>query len=153
MEPSIFDRIVSGDLPSFKLWEDNKHLAFLSRWPNTPGFTVVVPKKNPGPNYLDVNEKIYTDLLLAARTVAGVLREALGCYRVGLVIEGEGVPHLHVKLIPMHGQSQESGLHEHEAVFTETYQGYLTTANGPEQTTYALAAMQEKIRAAVDKAK
>src|SRR5688572_18493906 len=147
-EPTLFDKIVDGTIPSWKIWEDDNYVAFLTRWPNTPGFTVVVPKKNPGDNYLDVDESAYTNLLLAARKVAALLRKALGTYRVALVIEGEGVPHLHVKLIPLHGLGEESGVHKHEPVFSETYQGFITTADGPEVDDEELKAMQQKIQEA-----
>lgn len=148
-EPTTFDRIVSGEIPSYKIWEDDKYVAFLSRWPNTPGFTVVVPKQNPGDNYLDVTDEAYTGLLMAAKKVAAGLRQAFGTYRVGLVLEGEGVPHLHVKLIPMHGRGKESGVQKHEPVFNEAYQGYLITADGPEMSSEDLQAIQKKIQEAM----
>lgn len=147
-EPTIFDKIVSGEIPIYKVWEDDNYLAFLTRWPSTPGFTVVVPKKNPGDNYLDVTEEAYTSLLLAARKVAALLRKAFDTYRIGLVLEGEGVPHLHVKLIPMHGLGKQSGEHAHVSYFTETYQGYLSTAPGPEMTDDQFKAIQKKIQEA-----
>jgi histidine triad (HIT) family protein len=147
-EPTIFDKIVSGELPSYKVWEDENYLAFLSRWPNTPGFTVVVPKKNPGDNYLDVDEDAYISLLLAAKKVAALLRKTFDTYRVGLVLEGEGVPHMHVKLIPMHGLGTETGVHKHEPVFSEVYQGFLITANGPELSDEELQKVQKKIQEA-----
>lgn len=147
-EPTIFDKIVSGDIPSYKIWEDDNYVAFLSRWPNTPGFTVVVPKHNPGDNYLDVAEDAFVGLLLAARKVAALLRKAFDVYRVGLVVEGEGVPHLHAKLIPMHGLGTESGKHDHEATFTDNYQGYLTTNDGPEMSDEELKEIQVKIKKA-----
>jgi len=147
-EPTIFDKIVSGEMPSYKVWEDDEYLAFLTPWPNTPGFTVVIPKKNPGDNYVDVDEDAYTGLLLAARKVADILRKTFDTYRVGLVLEGEGVPHLHVKLIPMHGLRKETGEHHHEPTFTEVYQGYLTTGNGPKMSDEELKATQKKIQEA-----
>ncbi|HTH71893.1 MAG TPA: HIT family protein [Candidatus Pristimantibacillus sp.] len=144
-EPTVFDKIVSGELPSYKVWEDENYLAFLTRWPNTPGFTVVVPKRNPGPNYLDVDDEAFAGITQAARKVAALLRKAFGVNRVGLVIEGEGVPHLHIKLIPMHG---ESAGQKHEPVFTEQYQGYLITVDGPEASDEQLQAIQKKIQEA-----
>ena len=148
-EPTIFDKIISGAVPSHKVWENEDYLAFLTPWPNTPGYTVVIPKKNPGDNYLDVNEAAYTDLLLAARKVAAALRKAFDCYRVGLVLEGEGVPHLHVKLIPMHGVAKDvQREYEHPTSFTETYEGYLNTGNGPEMGGAELEAIAQKIREA-----
>jgi len=144
-EPTVFDKIVSGEFPSYKVWEDDNYLAFLSRWPNTPGFTVVVPKKNPGANYLDAADDVYTGLLVAAKKVATKLRKAFNVDRVGLIIEGEGVPHLHIKLIPMHDSGERD---KHEPVFNETYQGYLITVDGPEASSEELQAVQKKIQEA-----
>ncbi len=144
-EPTLFDKIIDGTLPSYKIWEDDNFVAFLSKFPNTPGFTVVAAKHNPGDNYIDIDEAVYTGLVVAARKVAALLRKAFGTYRVGLVIEGEGVPHLHAKLIPMHGLGSESGVHQHEPVFEELYQGYLITADGPEMSDDELKKTQEKI--------
>ena len=149
-ERTVFDKIVSGELPSFKVWEDDNYMAFLSRWPNTPGYTVVIPKKNPGDNYLDVDDAAYTGLLLASKKVAALLRKAFDTYRVALVLEGEGVPHLHVKLIPLNGVGKESGLHKHEPVFNEIYQGFITTANGPELNDEELKEIQAKIQKAAE---
>ncbi len=145
-EPTLFDKIVSGQIPSYKVWEDDKYLAFLTPWPNTPGFTVVIPKQNPGDNYLDVDEAAYTGLMLAAKKVADILRKAFDTYRVGLVLEGEGVPHLHVKLIPMHGLGKQSGGVKHEPSFSQTYRGYLTTTEGPKMSDEELQAIQKKIQ-------
>ena len=147
-EPTIFDKIVNGTIPSYKIWEDDAYLAFLTPWPNTPGFTVVIPKENPGDNYIDVDDAAYTGLMLAARKVAALLRKAFGTYRVGLVLEGEGVPHLHAKLIPMHGLTKGAKPEQDQRVFTETYQGFLTTAGGPEMSDAALTSIQKKIQEA-----
>lgn len=147
-DKTLFDKIVSGEVPSYKVWEDDKYVAFLSRWPNTPGFTVVTAKTNPGDNYLDISEEAFVGMMLVARKVAAILRKAFGTYRVGFVIEGEGVPHLHVKLIPMHGLGKQTGVHKHEPTFTEVYQGFLTTANGPEMSDQELATAQKKIQEA-----
>ncbi len=148
-EPTLFDKIVTGTIPSFKVWEDDQYLAFLTPWPNTPGFTVVVPKVNPGDNYIDVGDAAYTGLLLAAKKVAVGLGKAFDVTRVGLVIEGEGVPHLHVKLIPMHGQSDGRHSHASHSEFYEQYAGYLTTIEGPRMSDDELATTQQKIIEAV----
>lgn len=144
-DKTIFDKIVSGEIPSYRVWEDDNYLAFLTPFPNTPGFAVVVPKKNPGDNYIDVDEAAYSGLLLAARKVAVAIRKAFNIKRVGLVLEGQAVPHLHVKLIPLHG---DGGVHKHEPVFDETYQGYLTTAEGPQMDEVRLKEIQQKIQEA-----
>lgn len=147
-EPTLFEKIASGEFPAYKVWEDDNYQAFLTPWPNTPGFTVVTPKRNPGDNYLDVSDEAFMGLMVAARKVAAILRKAFDTYRIGFVIEGEGVPHLHVKLIPMHGLGTQSGEHQHEPMFTEVYQGYLTTTNGPEMSAEELQAIQKKIQEA-----
>lgn len=147
-EPTLFDKIISGEIPSYTVWEDDNYLAFLTPWPNTPGFTVVVPKQNPGDNFIDVADEAYAGLMNASRKVAALLRKAFGVYRVGLVLEGEGVPHLHAKLIPMHGLGTASGHRKHEPVFSPTYQGYLTTTEGPKMDDQELAMIQAKIQKA-----
>ena len=148
-QSTLFDKIVDGTIPSWKVWEDDNYLAFLTQFPNTPGFTVVVPKQNPGDNYLDVPESAYTGLLGAARTVASLLRQAFGVERVGLVLEGQAVPHLHVKLIPMHGRGEAED--SDHTVFNEQYQGFLTTAEGPRMSDDELTSMQKKITEVVQR--
>ena len=149
-EPTIFDKIVDGSISSYTVWEDDDYLAFLTPFGNTPGFTVVVPKINPGDNYIDVADDAYVGLLEAAKKVAALLRKALDVYRVGLVMEGEGVPHLHVKLIPMHGLGKEGGTYRRPGpAFYDQYQGYLTTVEGPEMSAERLQEIQARIKAAV----
>ena len=145
--PTLFDKIVDGTIPSRKVWEDDRYVAFLTPFPNTPGFTVVVPKQNPGDNFLDVTDDAYAGLLLAAKKVARLLRKGLNVERVGLVIEGEAVPHLHVKLIPMHGLDKPSSTAPQPA-FYATYPGYLSTAEGPAMDAAVLDEIQAKIRKA-----
>lgn len=147
-EPTLFDKIVSGELPSYKVWEDENYLAFLTPWPNTPGFTVVIPKTNPGDNYIDVENDAYIGLMHASKKVAAVLRKAFGAYRVGLVLEGQGVPYLHAKLIPMHGLTEGSKPDQGGRVFNEAYQGFLTTAGGPQMSDEELKKIQTKIQEA-----
>ncbi|HSX34926.1 MAG TPA: HIT family protein [Candidatus Saccharimonadales bacterium] len=147
-EQSLFEKIADGTIPSWKVWEDDTYMAFLTPFPNTPGFTVVVPKKNPGDNFITVDDSVLSGLMLASKKVATLLQNAFGVQRVGLVIEGEGVPHLHVKLIPMHGQSDDSGPHAQHTEFFDAYPGYLTTIEGPRMTDEQLNKIQAKIKAA-----
>lgn len=148
-EPTIFDKIIDGSIPSYTVWEDDNYLAFLTPFGNTVGFTVVIPKTNPGDNYIDVPDDAYVGLMEASKKVAALLRKAFNLYRVGLVMEGEGVPHLHVKLIPMHGLGKEGGTHRRAGpVFYDQYQGYLTTVEGPEMSPERLKEIQAHIKAA-----
>jgi histidine triad (HIT) family protein len=109
---------------------------------------VVAPKKNPGDNYLTVADDIFAGLMVASKKVARALEKALDVNRVGLVVEGEGVPHLHVKLIPMHGQSDATGPHPSHTEFYESYPGYLTTVEGPRMRDEDLNDIQAKIKEA-----
>jgi histidine triad (HIT) family protein len=144
-KPTLFDKIMSGEIPAYKVWEDANFLAFLTPFANTPGFTVVIPKRNPGENYLSIDDKVYSETLVAAKKVARLLQKAFKVDRVGLVIEGEGVPHLHVKLIPMHGQHDQTGPHADHVEFYEMYPGYLTTVEGPKMSDERLAEIQKTI--------
>jgi histidine triad (HIT) family protein len=148
-EPTLFDKIVDGSIPSYQVWEDDSYLAFLTPFGNVAGFTVVVPKQNPGDNYISVDDTAYTHLLLAAKKVAALLQKAFSVERVGLVIEGEGVPHLHVKLIPMHGLTSKSVHRRAGPVFYDQYPGYLTTVEGPEMSAERLKEIQAQIKAAL----
>ena len=73
MNHTIFDDIVSGKMKSWKIWEDEKFLAFLTPFPNTPGFTVVIPKQNPGDYVFSLDDKLYSEMMLAVKKVAGIL--------------------------------------------------------------------------------
>lgn len=147
---TIFDEIVAGTRDSWTVWEDEGHLAFLTPFPNTPGFTVVIPKTNLGDDVFELDEDGYTALLLATRTVARLLKRALGVARVALVFEGTGVAYVHAKLIPLHGpKAAETGMWGDETEFVEEYRGYLTTLEGPPMPDDELRRIQERIRSAL----
>ena len=74
MNHTIFDDIVSGNMKSWKIWEDEKFLAFLTPFPNTPGFTVVIPKQNPGDYVFSLDDNLYSEMMLAVKKVAGILK-------------------------------------------------------------------------------
>ncbi|MDO4781317.1 MAG: HIT family protein [Candidatus Saccharibacteria bacterium] len=147
MARTIFDDIVEGTMKSWKVWEDEKFLAFLTPFPNTPGFTVVIPKKNPGDYVFSLDDELYDELMRAARTVAQLLEKAFDTPRVAMIIEGTGVPHVHVKLAPLHGDLARGigSPVSHEQVFSEQYQGWLTTADGPKMDDARLDEIQAKI--------
>ena len=73
MKNCVFCKIIKGELPSHKIWEDKKHLAFLSIFPNTEGYTVVVTKKHYSSYAFDQNDKVLTELMLASKKVAKLL--------------------------------------------------------------------------------
>ncbi|MHC4818833.1 MAG: HIT family protein [Planctomycetota bacterium] len=96
---SIFSRIVAGEIPCHRVWEDDGHLAFLDISPVQPGHTLVIPKREV--DYIfDLSEAEHAALWTAARTVARRLKAGLGCARVCTAVLGYEVPHAHVHLIP-----------------------------------------------------
>lgn len=100
----IFCKIARGEAPSHTLWEDEHHLAFLSIYPNTEAFTVVIPKKHYVGYAFDAPDNVLADLVHAAKKVGKMLDTTLSDVgRTGLIFEGFGVDHLHAKLFPMHG--------------------------------------------------
>lgn len=102
MENCIFCKIVKGEIPSFKVWEDDNHLAFLSIAPLTPGHTLVIPKTHT--DYIfDIDDKVLGDLIIACKPVAAKLKNALNpkTGKIGIMVAGLEVPHAHIHLIPM----------------------------------------------------
>ena len=97
---SIFSRIVAGEIPSYKVAEDDKHYAFLDISPVAPGHTLVIPKKEV--DYLfDLADDEYESLQLFAKRVAAAMKSALPCKRIGVAVMGLEVPHAHIHLVPI----------------------------------------------------
>ena len=97
---TIFTKIINGDIPSYKVAEDEKFFAFLDTNPNAKGHTLVVPKKEVD-KIFDLEEDTYKELMLFSRRVALAIEKSIPCNRVGLSVIGLEVPHVHVHLIPL----------------------------------------------------
>ena len=146
MNHTIFDDIVSGNMKSWKIWEDEKFLAFLTPFPNTPGFTVVIPKVNPGDYIFSVDDELYVEMMVAVKKVAKLLEKAFDTPRVAMIFEGTGVAHVHAKLVPLHGDlASQTDVWSKETEFSEMYRGWLTTAEGPKMDDARLDEIQAKI--------
>lgn len=105
--PTIFSRIIAGEIPCYKVAEDDKCLAFLDIRPVVFGHTLVIPKTEI--DYLfDMDDAYLTHLNLFAKRVAKVLREEVPCIRIGVMVAGLEVPHAHIHLIPMNAISELS---------------------------------------------
>ncbi|MBW8201569.1 HIT family protein [Flagellimonas abyssi] len=97
---SIFTKIINGDIPSYKIAEDEYHFAFLDINPNSKGHTLCVPKKEVD-KILDLDEESYMKLMAFSRKVGLAIQKAVPCKRVGMTVIGLEVPHVHVHLIPL----------------------------------------------------
>ncbi len=107
MTDCVFCKIIGGEIPSTKIWEDKDFLAFLDINPINSGHTLVIPKKHI--DYVfDMGEPEYSNIFKAAKRLAGPIKEATGARRVGVMIEGSLVPHVHVHLVPLHGGGELS---------------------------------------------
>lgn len=150
MEDCIFCKIVRGDMPSHKIWEDENHLAFLSIFPNTPAFTVVITKEHYTSYFADLPEEVLKNLVVAAKKVAKLLDwklEDVG--RTGMIFEGFGVDHIHAKLFPMHGtanMSEWQQLKSNVDKYFEHYEGYISSHDYRRADDEELAKLAEKIR-------
>lgn len=102
MENCIFCKIVAGQIPAFKVWEDENHLAFLDIFPLKEGHTMVIPKAHH-PYIFDIPDREIQDLTLASKKVAEILKKAFNpkTGKIGVVVYGLDVDHTHVHLVPL----------------------------------------------------
>jgi len=100
---TLFTRIIKGEIPSFKVAEDEKHYAFLDINPLKKGHTLVIPKlPEPEADYIfDLDDKVLADLMVFAKKVAAGIKIATGCKRVGVAVLGMEVNHVHIHLVPL----------------------------------------------------
>lgn len=149
MTDTIFDKIVRKEIESYIVWEDDKYLAFLTPFPNTPGLTVVIPKTNLGDYVFTLSDEAYQGLMLASKEVARLLEKALGVNRVALVFEGTGVAYVHAKLYPLYGElADQTDVWSDHTEFVKEYRGYITTIEGPRMDDTWLKEIQHKIKLA-----
>ncbi|WOI22490.1 HIT family protein [Nonlabens ulvanivorans] len=97
---SVFTKIINGEIPCYKVAENEDFIAFLDINPNAPGHTLCVPKKEVN-KIFDLDSETYFDLMDFSREVALALREEVTCLRIGMSVIGLEVPHVHVHLIPL----------------------------------------------------
>lgn len=97
---SIFTKIINGEIPAYKVAENDKFLAFLDINPNAKGHTLCIPKQEIN-KIFDMEEDHYVELMKFSREVAKALEKAVPCKRIGMAVVGLEVPHVHVHLIPL----------------------------------------------------
>jgi len=99
MAESIFTKIIKGEIPCHKVYEDDKTIAFLDIHPKTPGHTLVVPKLQVD-EFQDLSDEDYTALMQTVKKVAKRQKEVLGAERIGMQVIGVDVPHAHIHVFP-----------------------------------------------------
>jgi len=132
-----FCEIGAGRLQTATFWENSEFMAFLSIDPNTEGFSCIIPKKHFESDVLKMPNDILQRFIIATKKVSKILENYYkDVGRVGLIMEGTGIDHAHIKLVPMHGTENlkrgkwEQILSEKEHWF-DKYEGWISSASGP----------------------
>lgn len=100
MKDCIFCKIAKGEIKPEVIFEDDSYISFLDTNPISPGHTLVIPKKHTA-YIFDLEDNEYSDLMLVSKNIAKILKEKLNPKRVGILVEGFGVDHVHVHLVPV----------------------------------------------------
>ncbi|MEZ4979089.1 MAG: HIT family protein [Chitinophagales bacterium] len=145
----IFCKIVRNELPNWKIWEDSKHIAFLTPYPNTKGFTVVVTKEHYDSYAFNLDDKVFLDLCLASKKVGKLLDSKLMTKRTGMIFEGMGINHIHSKLVPMHNipDGEWKEIKSNAPEFFENYMGFISSKDGFKISNEELDEIQSIIKA------
>lgn len=150
---SVFAKIICGELEQWRVWESASHVAFLTPFGNTPGFTVLVPRKPLGSDILAMAEPDLRELTAAIWDVSHLLQSspALGASRVGLIFEGMEIDYAHAKLIPILDKDLGNPeQHVPEAIFTDVYTGSISSKPGPPADLDALQELQVRLLRAAE---
>ena len=100
---TIFTKIIKGEIPSYKIYEDERFYAFLDISPLSKGHTLVVPKKEV--DYIfDIDDSLLSEMIVTSKLIAQALEKAIKCNRIGLMVIGLEVPHAHIHLIPINNE-------------------------------------------------
>jgi histidine triad (HIT) family protein len=151
----IFCEIASGriePLKGGKFWENKRYIAWLSPFPNTKGFTVLIPKKHYPSDVLQMPDKELAELIIEAKKISNILINKLkDVGRVGLIIEGTGIDHAHIKLIPLQGTGyMKTGewrqIHSKVNSYFENYEGYISSNDGPEAREQEITALAKILK-------
>lgn len=146
MANCIFCKIIQGEIPSFKVWENEDWLAILDINPNVLGTTLVLPKAHATSNWHELQDNVLSSGLVASKIVANKLKAHFGLERVGIAIDGMGIDHLHFKLYPRHFDTKSVAGEAHERVYFETDPGYITTKLGPQGNFEKLKELTEELQ-------
>ncbi len=149
MKDCIFCKIARGEAPAHKIWEDGRHLAFLSIFPNTEGFSVVITKEHYPSYAFELPEDVLVGLMRAVKGTARLLDrgfEDVG--RTGMIFEGFGVDHIHAKLFPMHGTKMSGwkAVNSNVDKYFDKYEGYISSHDYKRADDIVLGELAERLR-------
>src|ERR1035437_1667506 len=147
-----FCEIVAGSIPAASYWEDSEFMAFLSIDPNTEGFSCVIPKEHFGSDVLKMPDDVLQRLIIASKKVSQILEnyfEDVG--RVGLIMEGTGIDHAHIKLVPLHGtENFKKGIWKQvlsdKEFWFDKYECWISSGGGPMVDREKLRQLAQKIK-------
>jgi diadenosine tetraphosphate (Ap4A) HIT family hydrolase len=150
METCPYCDIIEGKQFCHKIWENEDFLAFLSIFPNTDGFTILITKQHYPAYIFDLPDELLFKFIQAAKTVAKLLDTKLeDVGRTGLIVESTGIDHAHIKLIPMHGTANIAKWQPPIAYldkYFKKYEGYLSSHDSTRRTDKELEKIAKKIR-------
>jgi diadenosine tetraphosphate (Ap4A) HIT family hydrolase len=153
MEDCIFCRIVRGEEPCHKIWEDEKHLAFLGIYPNTEGMSIVIPKKHYSSYAFDLPDDVLKDLIVASKKASKLLDNSFeDVGRTGMVFEGFGVDHVHAKLFPLHKTKMKKWKPIHSKInkYFDEYEGYVSSHDSYRVDDKELEKLSKRIRGEIN---
>jgi len=149
----VFCKIVRGEEPCHKIWEDEKHLAFLGIYPNTEGMSIVIPKKHYSSYAFDLSDDVLMDLIVASKKVGKLLDDSFeDVGRTGMVFEGFGVDHVHAKLFPLHGTNMKRWKPIHSKInkYFDEYEGYVSSHDSYRADDKELEELAKRIRGEIN---
>jgi diadenosine tetraphosphate (Ap4A) HIT family hydrolase len=149
----IFCEIASGNIKTPGIfWDDGQFMAFLSIDPNTKGFSCIIPKQHFDSDVLKMPDEILQKFIIAAKKVAGILENYFDDVgRVGLMMEGTGIDHAHIKLVPLHGtENLKKGVWKQvlsgKQFWFDKYEGWISSGSGPMADPEELKKLAEDIK-------
>jgi diadenosine tetraphosphate (Ap4A) HIT family hydrolase len=149
----VFCEIAAGNISAgLVFWSDEEFMAFLSIDPNTEGFCCVIPKEHFGSDVMKLPDDVLQRFILAAKKVSQILENHFSDVgRVGVLMEGLGIDHAHIKLMPMHGtgflkQGEWRQILSGPDFWFEEYPGYICSGSGKKIESSVLAVLAEKIK-------
>lgn len=148
-----FCKIVSGDLKTPGIfWQDDEFMAFLAIDPNTLGFTCLIPKQHFGSDVLMLPDDVLQRFIIASKKVSKILEDYfVDVGRVGLMMEGTGIDHAHIKLAPLHGtENLKKGVWQQflsgKEFWFEKYEGWISSGSGPKADPEELKRLADSLK-------